>query len=172
MTDVAVDSTVLIYLSKVGILGLLDEVFEEVLVPEGVHKEVVVSGLEQGYSDALAVDEAEFLSVRDVENDDVEYIRGSANLGLGESEAIVLARTEGCRCLTDDHATRKTAESFGVKVGGTVYVLLAALNHGVIEFEGYEEALGDLANTDFRMKASLYRKALEEGRSTVEDCES
>jgi predicted nucleic acid-binding protein len=164
MTDV-VDSTVLIYLSKIDVLRLLDELFEEVLVPEAVHEEVIVSGLEQRYSDALAVDEANFLSVRDVENDDIEYLQQSANLGLGESEAITLARMEDCHCLTDDHAARKTAESFGVNVGGTVYVLLAALKDNIIDFNGYEGALSDLADTDFRMKASLYKKALDEGRN-------
>lgn len=168
MRDVIVDSTVLIYLSKIGELELLDELFDNVLVPEAVHEEVVVRGLEQGYSDALAVDEAEFLSQREVENEDIEYLRESANLGVGESEAITLARTENCYCLTDDRAARKTAESLGVKVGGTVYVFLAALRNDVIDFEKYETSLDALADTNFRMKASLYKKAIKEGRSYVE----
>jgi len=165
MTEAVVDSTVLIYLSKIGRLGLLDKLFDDVLVPEAVHEEVVVRGLEQGYSDAIAVDEADFLSQEEVGNNEgVERLQESANLGPGESEAITLARCRDTYCLTDDRPARKTAESFGVEVGGTVYVLLAALKRDVIDFDEYETAVDDLAETDFRMKASLYKKALEAGR--------
>jgi len=165
MKEVVVDSTVLIYLSKIGRLSLLNELSEEVFVSEAVHEEVVVDGLEYGYADALAVDNADFLSVTGVEeSEDVNSLRDSANLGVGECEAIILAHETDALCLTDDCRARKTAESLGVDVGGTVYVLLSSLKSGTIEFSEYEQALNDLSETDFRMKASLYRRALEEGR--------
>jgi len=152
MTDVGVvvDSTVLIYLSKIGRLSLLDESFRKVVVPEAVHDEVVVEGLEHGYSDALAVEEAEFLSVEEATEERVQKLRSSANLGQGECEAIAIAvaldetREEVDYFLSDDRSARKTAEALGVEVGGTVYVLLRSLKRDVISLGEYEEALEEL----------------------------
>ena len=175
---VVVDSTVLIYLSKIDRLSLLDESFSEVVVPEAVHDEVVVEGLEHGYSDALAVDEAEFLYVEEATEateateERVQKLRSSANLGRGECEAIAVAldetREDVDYFLSDDRSARKTAESLGVEVGGTIYVLLRSLKRDVISLGKYEKSLERLADTDFRMRASLYRRAVEEGRRLSE----
>jgi len=58
MTDAVADSTVLVYLAKLGELGHLREQFETVLVPEAVYAETVERGRVEGYADALAIDEA------------------------------------------------------------------------------------------------------------------
>lgn len=163
-TDTVVtDSTVLIYLSKIGSLSFLNDAFDEVLIPDAVYEEVVTRGIEHGYSDALAVRDSDFLKRKEVEDTEkVKDLRESANLGVGECEAITLALHEDAYCLTDDHRARKTAESLGVTVGGTVYVLLESLKQEVVDADGYETALNELAETDFRMKASLYNRAMEE----------
>lgn len=160
---VVTDSTVLIYLSKIGRLSLLDNTFDEILIPNAVYEEVVTEGIEHGYSDALAVRDADFLKREGVGgNGEVESLRESTRLGVGECEAITLACERNACCLTDDHRARKTAGSLGVTVGGTIYVLLESLKQGVIDADGYEMALEELAETDFRMKASLYRRAMQE----------
>ncbi len=59
MTVAAVsNSTVLIYLAKIGKLALLKELFREVLIPKEVFKEVVINGKEQQQPDAFAVEMA------------------------------------------------------------------------------------------------------------------
>lgn len=169
MSEVVVtDSTVLIYLAKLGDLEYVNELFEETHVPETVYEEVVTRGREEQYADALPVEAAtdEFIDIRKLPKQTenrADEIQESSGLERGECTAIALAEDKGARCLTDDHAARKTAESLNIEVGGTIYVLLEALDSGHLSFEEYVEKLDDLTEKGFRMSASLYRKAVQAG---------
>ena len=168
--SVVADATILIYLAKIDRLDLLDTLFDRVLVPEAVYEEVVTQGREQGYADALTIDEAtdEYPSVQlpsDDAADRTAEIRGSTDLGRGEVAAIALALAEDARCLTDDHAARRSAESLGVTVGGTIYVLLEALQADRLSHEEYIASLEALDESGFRMSARLYRQAVEAGEN-------
>lgn len=174
MSEVVVtDSTVLIYIAKLDNLTYLDDLFEEVIVPEAVYDEVVTRGRKEQYTDALPVEEAangslDVRSLSDETQTRADEIQKSSGLGRGECTAIALAEAEDVRCLTDDHAARKTAESLGVEVGGTIYVLLEALDRERISFEEYVTELDDLTDNSFRMSASLYRRAVEAGEELVD----
>jgi len=162
------DSTVLIYLAKLGDLPLLDALFDPVLVPEAVYEEVVSRGLEAGYRDALAVEEAtndhlDVVASPDEVEDGTAQLQETANLGDGEVAAIALARRRDGLCLTDDHAARVTAESLGVDCGGTIFVLLEARSTGRLTEDAYVGRIDDLSDSGFRMSASLYRRAIEAG---------
>lgn len=172
MTVVA-DATVLIYLAKLGRLELLDALFDRVLVPEAVYEEVVTRGREQGYADALTIDDATdaFLRVQSLSDDTTKRaadIEESTDLGHGEVAAIALALMEDARCLTDDHAARRSAESLGVAVGGTIYVLLEALQADRVSHDEYVGLLETLDESGFRMSAKLYRQAVEAGEEVGE----
>lgn len=174
MTVAVADATVLISLSKLGELSLLDAVFETVLVPEGVYVEVVERGREEGYRDAIGVEEAtgsilERVSIDSEIGRRATDLQERSGLGTGEAEAIALAKDVGARCLTDDHAARTTASSLGVTVGGTLYVLLSGLKLGAYSFDGYVARLDRLTERGFRMDASLYRDAVEAGRAVAGD---
>lgn len=167
------DATVLIYLAKLGVLDLLDELFDDVLVPETVRREVVDRGREAGYPDAFAVANAtdEYLHVRALAGETAAHatrLREQAALGAGESAAITLAATENARCLTDDHAARKTAETLDVPVGGTIYLLLRALESGRLSLEEYVGYLESLDAHGFRMSVSRYQQAVEAGEDIGE----
>lgn len=162
------DATVLIHLARLDRLFLLDGLFESVLVPGAVYEEVVETGREEGYGDALAVDDAigEVLSLRSLSDETgrrAEDVQESADLGPGEAEAIALALDSDARCLTDDHAARTTAGSLGAPVGGTIYVLLEGFDAGELTREAYVDALEALDESGFRMSARLYRRAVEAG---------
>lgn len=173
MSGGVADSTVLIYLARLGELDLLDQVFDDVLVPEPVRTEVVDRGRETGYGDAFVVAEAteEYLAVQELAGETAEHatrLRERTGLGAGESAAIALAATVDARCLTDDHAARSTAETLDVPVGGTIFLLLRGLEAGRYSLEDYERQLGALDDHGFRLSASLYREALAAGEDIVE----
>lgn len=170
---VITDATVLIYLAKLDDLDYLNTLFDSANVPETVYEEVVTRGHKEQYADALPIKEAtdRFIDVRTLRDETearADEIRESSGLERGECTAIALAEKETARCLTDDHAARKTAESLGIKVGGTVYVLLEALDSEQISFEKYESKLDDLTDNGFRMSASLYRKAIQAGEDLAD----
>lgn len=168
MTSVVTDSTVLIYLTRLGELSLLGKLFGPILVPEAVYEEVVVRGRSEGYRDAIAVEDAAeddltVATLSDEVQDTANRIRDDSALGRGEAAAIALARDQEARCLTDDHAARTTATAMGVEVGGTIFVLLAGLDAGVKSIDDYLELIDTLSDSGFRMSASLYRRAIEAG---------
>lgn len=167
------DSTVLIYLARLGFLDQMERVFDAVLVPEPVYAETVVRGRDEGYRDALAIDEAigGVLVRRKLEGDvasRARELRTAAELGAGEAAAIALASDLDVRCLTDDHGARTTADAVGVDVGGTIFVLLLALDRGVLPLEAYLAAIDALTDAGFRMDADLYREARSAGRGLLE----
>ena len=170
---VVTDATVLIYLAKLGNLDYLHDLFEDAYVPETVYEEVVTRGRQEQYADALPVESAtgRVLDVRELSDGTVsraDEIEASSGLERGECTAIALAENLDARCLTDDHAARKTAESLDVDVGGTIYVLLEAIDRGNLSYKGYVEKLDNLTDDGFRMSASLYRRAVEAGEHLSE----
>jgi len=170
---VITDATVLIYLAKLDTLDYLDELFAAVEISDTVYEEVVTRGREERYADALQVESAtdRFIDVRtlpDETKDRADEIQISSGLERGECTAIALAEAEDARCLTDDHAARKTAESLGIEVGGTIYVLLEALDSGLLSFEAYVDELDALTDNGFRMSAGLYRTAVEAGEDLTD----
>jgi len=174
MSRAVADATVLIYLAKLGELHLLGELFDDVFVPEPVHREVVERGRQEGYPDALAVDDAtgDQFQVRTLTaetTDRATAIRETANLGAGEASALALAATIDARCLTDDHAARQTAETLDIPVGGTIYVLLQALDAGQYSLEEYVTLLDALDDAGFRMSASLYQQAIDAGENILQE---
>lgn len=173
MSRAVADATVLIYLARLGDLHMLDELFESIVVPDSVYEEVVHRGREEGYSDTIAVEDAveSFLEIRPLEGDTGDCatrLRETTNLGAGEIAALALAAKGDARCLTDDHAARRTAESLDIDVGGTIYVFLRALRRDDISFQGFEARLDALDEAGFRMSAELYRRAIEAGEELAE----
>jgi len=53
-------------------------------------------------------------------------------LGIGESATLALALSHGVEAIVDDLAGRKCAASIGVEVRGTLGIVLAAKQRGLI----------------------------------------
>ena len=96
-----------------------------VLVPEGVCQEIV-----RHRPDALDQDEIQFTRVQTVLPGDAEFmtlLRAFA-LDVGEQEALALMYQQPAAILlTDDAAARLVAEQLGMRVHGTIGILLRAI---------------------------------------------
>jgi predicted nucleic acid-binding protein len=83
-------------------------------------------------------------------------------LGLGEREAIALAcELKATQLLVDDRAVRRIAVQRGLLITGTVGVLEAASQLGLLNLPA---ALQKLIRTNFRIDADVIRQALERDR--------
>ena len=158
------NSTVLIYLAKIGRLSLLKELFREVSIPEEVFTEVVIRGKEQEHPDAFIVEK----EVKDgwiyVKHIEAVEVLGNFGIDPGEAQAISLARSLDVPVLLDQTHARNAAKALGLRPRGTLFILLAALRKKLLTYEDYQNSLEDLVKTGFRMSDEVYLEAVRLGR--------
>ncbi|MBI5789309.1 MAG: DUF3368 domain-containing protein [Candidatus Schekmanbacteria bacterium] len=156
MSKVVSNSTPLIALSKIGYFSLLQEYFSEVYIPQAVYSEVVERKPE--LYGAKEVASLSWVKTQKVQNQlAVETLR--SHLGAGESEAIVLAtESKADLLLLDEASGRRIAQSLGLKITGTVGVLLKAAKDGKLDLK---ESLDRLLAEGFRLSEKEYQRILK-----------
>lgn len=161
----------LIWLSKTGKLGLLKDLFDEVLVPEEVYKEAVERGLQEGFSDALIIKEAfdeDWIRVLPLGEKEValcqKIMKHTFEIHLGEAQAIALARKMGTNTLLlmDESSGRTFAEAWGLKVKGVLYVIMTALRRELLDDTEAKETVLTLVRKGFRMEPKLLARVIRE----------
>ena len=158
------NSTVLIYLAKIGKLNLLKTLFKKILIPSEVFNEVVIRGKEQQHFDALIVEKAVeegWIEVKDIIAN--EELKGFG-IDPGEAQAISLTQSLDVPVLLDQTHARNAAKALGLKPRGTIFVLLAALRKKLLTYDDYQDSLEDLVKAGFRMSDEVYLEAVRLGR--------
>jgi predicted nucleic acid-binding protein len=122
------DTSPIRVLSHLSHLHLLDEFFDEVLIPPAVARE-----LETPESHNAAVSLGQIRKCRVQAPNNASAIRQlEAELQTGEAEAIVLARELGAELLIDERAGRLVAERLGIIHLGVIGLLVRAKQKGII----------------------------------------
>lgn len=149
----------LINLARIGRLGLLARVFNQVIIPEAVWQEVVVDG--EGQPGAEEVRQADWI-VREVASNRQLVHSLRQELDAGEAEAIALSvEINADWLLMDERLGRETARHFGLGYIGLIGVLQVAKRRGEIEMlRPLLAQLRDLAG--FRVSPALYERILQE----------
>ncbi|MEK6894495.1 MAG: DUF3368 domain-containing protein [Nanoarchaeota archaeon] len=152
----------LLYLAKLGKLELLKRLFDKIFIPEAVYNESVIQG--QGFVDSRAIEKAVkdgWIEVKKVNFDKNNEIYHE--IDIGESEAIELSNELKIKLLLIDDATaRAIAESLGLNVKGTLYVLLKAYHKKIINKIEFKRNLSRLISLGFRISPELYGRILDE----------
>jgi len=117
--SIVVDTSSLIALERINLLEILCQLYKEVLVPDSVIKEFGNISLP-------------CLSIRKIESNLLKLLITDLNLGKGEAEVIALANQKGLTVVIDDSKARKVAENMGLKLTGTIGVLMRAEKEGLI----------------------------------------
>jgi len=121
------NSSPLILLAKIDRFSLLKDLFKLVYIPKSVYREVVAGRagskeVEEGVKNGwIKVETAQI-------SPELELI-----LGRGEAEAIMLAEKLKLPLIIDERKGRKIAERKGIKIVGTLGVLLKAYKLGLIK---------------------------------------
>ena len=168
MTAVS-DASPLIWLAKTGKINLLKDLFGEIVIPKEVYEEAVEEGLKHGFSDAITINECiqqGWIKLSKLTPKDANLIQRISQhafeIHQGEAQAIVLAREMGVLLLMDESAGRALAEAWGVKVKGTVYVIISALRVGLISQTEAKDAVLTMVNRGFRLEPNLLAKIIKE----------
>lgn len=122
MTLAAVsDAGPLIHLAEIDSLELL-AMFDTLLIPKAVYKEVEAGGVPDGLTD---------LSYELVEADESRV--GAEELDAGERAAIAVAKEQRVVLLTDDLAAREAAADAGIGVRGSLGVIALGYGRGWLD---------------------------------------
>jgi len=153
----------LIHLAKARLLRLIE--LYDVVIPTEVKREVVDRGKEKGFTDSLLVEEAiekGSIKVVDVKVDD-RFVEVAKVAGLHEAEIAVVfyAYRNGIVALLDEDAARVFARGLGVKVRGSLGLLVEGLKNGLITYPEAVKGLKDLSKVMY-LSSDVYRIVAEE----------
>lgn len=157
-----INSTPLIYLSKVGLSWVFREL-GEVIIPPKVYNEVVVKGKEQGEADALVVEEL----INDVVLRVVEVEPAGVFMGLekelheAEIEVLALAEKKKGIALIDEGIAREIAEMLGVESHGSLFVLFKKVAEGKLGREDARKKVDEMIKKGWRIGHEQYLDFLE-----------
>jgi hypothetical protein len=151
------DTTVLLYLGRIGQSDLLPALFSSVYVPEPVMLELDMGRLLRPDTiNPRSLAWAKPVSVSQTMIDGLPPNR----LGAGERSVIAYARTrDDCLAGLDDLRARQLAEAVGLKVVGTLGTLLHAKKTGQIS--AVQPHINHVISQGFRLSPDLHRDVLE-----------
>jgi uncharacterized protein len=143
----------LISLSRIGRLDLLPAVFDEILVPPAVYREITQDDSLPG---AGTLAQADWLKLTEVE-DQRGVATLSSGLDPGEAEVITLARELKATAAIDEKRGRRIATELGIPQTGTVGILLVAKQRGLVPL--VRPLLDELLSSGVRLSSRLYEEA-------------
>lgn len=144
----------LIVLLKINKLSILKELFEKIVIPETVHKEITAKE-----HDKLIFDELEWIEARSIRNIEMTTLLEKL-IDKGEAEAIVLARELKVTLLIDDAKARKYAKLLDIEVIGTLGLLKIAKRRGLVR--SVKKVINNLLAEGYYIEDKLVRKILKD----------
>ena len=150
------DSSPLTNLIQIGLLDVLEILFERIIIPVQVYKELSIYENQKN-----VLDERPWIVVKQVSNKK-EVNKLNKRLDPGEAEAIILSMELGATSLLiDEKKGRRIAKQYGLKIVGLLGILVLAKRKGHIEeLKPVLEKLRTEAN--FYIHPLLYEKILLE----------
>jgi predicted nucleic acid-binding protein len=151
---IAIDSTPLIHLSKIGRLDILENC--SLITTESVRGEVVIEGkvgvsmLKEFFKRVEVVK----LSEKDI--DTASSIVKSEYVHQADAELLLLAKRKNCTLLTNDRALILLARSMGIKVWWVTTLLLNLVKAGRLNKEDGKYILDDLIMSGMRIETGVY----------------
>lgn len=153
---VVADAGPLIAFGHLNGFDLFPEILGRVLVPEQVMRECLYN---PDHPDAESIQSAIDKQWLTVVQCNSEYLGAlPPSLGEGECAAITLATQQGCPILVDDKLARSAARQVGLRIVGTLGMLLKAKKIG--RLTELETALVLLQSRGYRLSADLIEEVL------------
>jgi predicted nucleic acid-binding protein len=147
---VVLNASPLICLFKSGLADLLPALFQEVLVPEAVLKEVMAEGKTDFAGESLISQKW----IRRLTDISIDPRVTAWDLGEGESAVLSFAlRNADCWAVMDDREARRCAMSLRCRFIGTLGIILLAKKKGIIN--SVRDSLKKLKGAGFWLSDTL-----------------
>ncbi|HKZ94753.1 MAG TPA: DUF3368 domain-containing protein [Candidatus Bathyarchaeia archaeon] len=180
MKPLVFNATPLIYITKVGLAKILEQLKDEKLTSPHVKREVVDKGKRKGIPDAIILDKMftdHVFKVTEVKNKRLlASLLETKGLHITDAEVLVIAREQNGIAVIDDEVARKTARIFAISYVGTPCILMRAVCHGLITKERAKQAINEMTLQGWRCSLESYSKIMEalercdkrQGRTRIE----
>ena len=149
------NSSPLIFLSKIGKLNFLRELFKEIKITKDVRDEVLIEGKPDSYAIKRAIDE-NWIKIEDPKK---EVFFG---LGKGEESVISLALDKKDSLILDDALAIKVAKSFNIDIFRTTSIIFLALKNNLITKEEALKLVNKLIEEGYYISPKYYLVLVEE----------
>ena len=152
------DSSPLVALARIGRLKLLASLYQRILIPSDVHREVTVTG--RGLPGAEEVRNADWIAVTAPGSfADPSLEQACLGLGAGERGSILLAKSlPADLVLLDERKARRVAREAGLSIVGCLGVLEMGAQRGHIS--DLRQAYIDLLLQGIRFDLKLLQDSL------------
>ena len=159
------NATPLIYLTKVGLSKIFEELKGEKLTSPSVKREVVDEGKRKGVADAIILDKlflkGVFKIVEPKDKGFLESLLQTRGLHVTDAEVLTIAKEHGGTAIIDDEVARKTAKIYGISYAGTPYILAKAVSEEIITREKAKQAMNEMVYAGWRCSIETYAKIME-----------
>jgi predicted nucleic acid-binding protein len=159
------DTTPLISLLKIDRLDLLEKLFGQVIIPQTVFDELTEDV--RFKAEAEQIIRNDYIKVKPVINlESVSILKRATGLDQGESEAIVLTdELKADILLMDEVKGRTVSKQIGLKIMGTIGILIAAYEDNVINDNEARECIEGLQRAGRHIGQRHYQMLLDRLKS-------
>jgi len=157
------DSTPLIHMIKIGCINFLKILFDEIIIPEEIYKEII-EGKKIGKNEIFMIEkliEEKFISLKkSASTAEIE------NLDKGEKECISLCKKLNISTiLIDEKEGFAISQLFNLIPIRTTSILLILLDKKIINFDKYKDLLKNLIEGGYFLDTLTYERLLAVGKN-------
>ena len=165
MKPLVFNATPLIYLTKVGLSKIFEELKDEKLTSPSVKREVVDEGKRKGVADAIILDKlflkGVFKVVEPKDEGFLENLLQTRGLHVTDAEVLTIAKEQRRTAIIDDEVARKAAKIYGISYAGTPYILAKAVSEEIVTKEKAKQAINEMVYAGWRCSIETYAKIME-----------
>jgi len=158
------NATPLIYITKVGLSKVFEDLKNEKLASPHVKREVVDEGKRKGVPDAIILEKMfknNIFKVIEAKNKKfLASLLETKGLHITDAEVLAIAKERDGIAVMDDEVARKTARIYGISYVGTPYILMRAVFQGLVTKERAKQAINEMIFVGWRCSVESYAKIM------------
>ena len=149
-----INASPLIVLAKIGQIGLLTTLADEIVIPDAVVKEIKAGPPDDSARKWLAEPKVPIVRASNLPAELLAW-----DLGAGETAVLAHALVNpGWTAVLDDNAARNCARSFGIPVKGTLAIAILAKQHSLVPAAA--DLIRQMQQHGFRIHEAIVKDAL------------
>jgi len=159
------DSSPLIYLNKVGLNWVFEQLEGEKIIPTQVYEQVITQGKSRGDADALVSEELVkkgVIKVVTIKNGFKEMLMSlKEELHEGELDVLALAKAKEGIAILDESIAREVGKVFKIGLHGSLFLIFLMVKKGKMRKEEARDKVDSMIRKGFRLGHEEYQEFLK-----------